>query len=131
MCIRDRKMGLTVKGKIDLKPIQDKQKADAARKKEGASADGDDDKPKHKKKKKKIVRPETPGKVEEQTEAEKKKAASKKPIGKKGKAREVDAAEVKDAIKRTIAAMGDYGPVSARSSLCFVRVEMYGPAIFA
>ena len=111
------KMGLTVKGKIDLKPIQDKQKADAARKKDGAAATEEgDDKPKHKKKKKKIVRPETPGKPEEVSEADKKKTI-KKPVGKKGKAREVDATEVKDAIKRTIAAMGDYGPVSARSSL--------------
>ncbi len=106
------KMGLTVRGKIDLQALKE-QHAKAERGKD--ATEKADEKPKHKKKKKKKIASGVPETTEESADSDRKKTAAKR--GKKGKTKDVDAGEVADAIKRTIAAMGDYGPVSARSQL--------------
>jgi translation initiation factor IF-2 len=124
------KMGLKVKGKIDLKaatpPTRGKKTKEAAGKagtgKPGAVAtiaESADDKPKHKKKRKKKVTTDKPASTEEtpDLEAARRKAALKKPGGKKGKTREVDVEEVQDAIKRTIASMAVVGHSTQRSAM--------------
>ncbi|MDH7515488.1 MAG: translation initiation factor IF-2 [Bacteroidota bacterium] len=109
------KMGLTVRGKIDLDALEAKRAKIERKKETGAvPAVEAEEKPKHKKKKKKKIVAGGVEPLEDTAEAEKKKAAKR---GKKGKVREVDAGEVDDAIRRTIAAMGDYGTVSARAQL--------------
>ncbi|MBI5646585.1 MAG: translation initiation factor IF-2 [Ignavibacteriae bacterium] len=110
------KMGLKVRGMIDLKALAE-TKARGEKSKDAAGKEGDDDKPKHKKKLKKKIVAGAPAPTEETTDADKKKVVAKKVVGKRGKAKEVDAEEVAGAIKRTIAAMGDYGASSARASV--------------
>jgi translation initiation factor IF-2 len=114
------KMGLKVKGKIELEPKRPKKVAKGKKTKDGDDAakpkdatkdtDKDGDRSHKKKKKKKIVavKTEQPG-----DKANGEAARGKKK--KKGSRREVDAAEVNEAIKRTIASMGDFGS-SGRSS---------------
>lgn len=102
------KMGLTVKGKIELEPKKVEQPAPAT------ASEGDTsivDKPKHKKKKKKRVEGE--GEPVEGEDSD----SSKKTVAKKGRTREVDALEVQSAIKRTIASMGDGGVGTQRAAL--------------
>lgn len=102
------KMGLTVKGKIELEPKKVEQPAPAA------ASEGDTsivDKPKHKKKKKKRVEGE--GEPVEGEDSD----SGKKTVAKKGRTREVDALEVQSAIKRTIASMGDGGVGTQRAAL--------------
>lgn len=110
------KMGLTVKGKIDLASIAKKRTEAGGT--AAATGAGDDASAKQKKKKKKRIvevrtvvpeeKPDTSG------DASKKKTVRK---GKKTRGREVDAGQVDLAIKRTIASMGDYGPGSQRSAM--------------
>ena len=106
------KMGLTVKGKIDLAGIAKKRSEEA---RPSAPADSSADAKHKKKKKKRIVEVRTVV-PEEKTDTD---ANKKKPVrkGKKTRGREVDAGQVDLAIKRTIASMGDYGPGSQRSAL--------------
>lgn len=102
------KMGLTVKGKIELEPKKVEQPTPAA------ASEGDTsivDKPKHKKKKKKRVEGE--GEPVEGEDSD----SGKKTVAKKGRTREVDALEVQSAIKRTIASMGDGGVGTQRAAL--------------
>jgi translation initiation factor IF-2 len=114
---RRTKVGLTIKGKIDLTPR--KPAPSKAAKQRGAAAAGpvtpavppDLDDLHRKKKKKKKVRDEAtpevkPGEVEDVERKKKKK--------KKLRHKEVDQAEVKDAIRRTFAAMDD-APVASRA----------------
>ena len=101
--------GLTVKGKIDLS-----QAIGPAEKAKRADGEDDSDKPKRKKKKKKkVARPGTAPLEELDADALKKKLFKR---GKKTKTREVDQAEVASAIKKTIASMSDFGPVTGRSA---------------
>ncbi|MBN1446855.1 MAG: translation initiation factor IF-2 [Bacteroidetes bacterium] len=100
--------GLTVKGKIDLEPPVVKKAA------EDQGEEGEGDRPRRKKKKKKkVTKTETaPDTLE--ADVLKKKLLKR---GKKGKTREVDQAEVDSAIKKTIASMADYGPVTGRAAM--------------
>jgi translation initiation factor IF-2 len=106
------KMGLKVKGKIEVLPAE--PGADSKRTEESDDAA----KAKHKKKKKKHVpgtepKTETPG---EKVDLEPLKKKLLKKAKKSPKARTVDDTEVADAIRRTIASMGEVGPVSNRAS---------------
>ncbi len=98
--------GLTVKGKIDLESTPDRQKGE-----QGEEAEGD--RPRRKKKKKKKVAKSDVAPDTLDAEVLKKKLFKR---GKKSKAREVDQAEVDSAIKKTIASMSDYGPVTGRAA---------------
>lgn len=106
---RRAKIGLTVKGKIDLTPRKKPAKAKPAAAEEAPAAaaetpgaeTGEEDH--HKKKKKKKVRgPETAEPVVEVDPLDRKKKKKKKLRHK-----EIDQAEVKDAIRRTFAAMDE------------------------
>ena len=97
--------GLTVKGKIDLESTPDRKKED--------QEEADGDRPRRKKKKKKKVAKSDVVPETLDAEALKKKLFKR---GKKGKTREVDQAEVDSAIKKTIASMADYGPVTGRAA---------------
>lgn len=106
-------VGLTIKGKMDLKPARPAAgrgaKAPAAQ--PGPAPVPETDEAHRKKKKKKKVREEVvEAKVGEGEEGEGKKKKKKKKLRHK----EVDQEEVKDAIKRTFAAMDD-APVSSRA----------------
>ncbi|MCB2204231.1 translation initiation factor IF-2 [bacterium] len=102
--------GLTVKGKIDLESTME---ADRKGGEEGAEGDDSGAPRRKKKKKKKVTR--TEGTAEPlDAEALKKKMFKR---SKKGKAREVDQAEVDSAIKKTIASMSDFGPVTGRAAM--------------
>ena len=112
---RRSKFGLTIKGKMDLRP----KKAAPSRPARGArpAVEGkaavpppvEDDLHKKKKKKKKVREDVVEAKVGETDEVDRKKKKKKKLRHK-----EVDQAEVKDAIRRTFAAMDDT-PVSTRA----------------
>ncbi|MBP1647804.1 MAG: infB [Bacteroidetes bacterium] len=111
---RRAKIGLTIKGKIDLRPKQAPPKpakpaAPAAGAATSAAADLDDAH-KRKKKKKKVKEDVPEVKVAEPEEGERKKKKKKKLRHK-----EVDQHEVQDAIRRTFAAMDDTA-VSVRAS---------------
>jgi translation initiation factor IF-2 len=102
------KVGLTIKGKMDLRPPKPPVKG-APPSPAGPPVLESDDAHKRKKKKKK-VREETPeAKVGEVDDLERKKKKKKKLRHK-----EIDQAEVNDAIRRTFAAMDD-APVSTRA----------------
>ncbi len=110
---RRAKIGLTIKGKIDLHPARPAAprggKAAPGRPAPAAPAQEADDLHRKKKKKRK-VKDETPeAKVGEGEEGDRKKKKKKKLRHK-----EVDQAEVSDAIRRTFAAMDDT-PVSSRA----------------
>ena len=111
---RRAKIGLTIKGKIDLRPKQAPPKpakptAPVAGAATSAAADLDDAH-KRKKKKKKVKEDVPEVKVAEPEEGERKKKKKKKLRHK-----EVDQHEVQDAIRRTFAAMDDTA-VSVRAS---------------
>lgn len=102
--------GLTVKGKIDLDATMAAEKAAGDEETEA----GEDGRPRRKKKKKKkVARGDQPAENID-AEALKKKMFKR---GKKGKTREVDQAEVDSAIKKTIASMSDFGPVTGRAAM--------------
>ncbi|PLX23183.1 MAG: translation initiation factor IF-2 [Ignavibacteria bacterium] len=104
--------GLTVKGKIDLEATM---AADGKGGKGEETETGEDGKPRRKKKKKKKVTKGGDQPAENiDAEALKKKMFKR---GKKGKGREVDQAEVDSAIKKTIASMSDFGPVTGRAAM--------------
>ena len=104
--------GLTVKGKIDLEATM---AADGKGGKGEETETGEDGKPRRKKKKKKKVNKGGDQPAENiDAEALKKKMFKR---GKKGKGREVDQAEVDSAIKKTIASMSDFGPVTGRAAM--------------
>ncbi len=109
---RRARVGLTIKGKIDLRPKQAPPKpAKAAASAPGAAATPAELDEHKRKKKKKKVKDETPEvKVGEPEEGERKKKKKKKLRHK-----EVDQHEVQDAIRRTFAAMDDTA-VSVRAS---------------
>ena len=97
--------GLTVKGKIDLESTPEGQKEDQ----EGAEGD----RPRRKKKKKKKVAKSDVAPDALDAEVLKKKLFKR---GKKSKSREVDQSQVDSAIKKTIASMSDFGPVTGRAA---------------
>ena len=105
---RRAKIGLTVKGKIDLTPRKKPAKAkpavaeEAPAAPETAGAETEDEAHKRKKKKKKVRGPETAEPVVEVDPLDRKKKKKKKLRHK-----EIDQAEVKDAIRRTFAAMDE------------------------
>ncbi len=108
---RTPKMGLKIKGKIDLEEVN---RANALH--EGVSTDADkqsatDDDPKKKKKKKKRIRTETVAVVPEETDELLRKSKKKKKL----KHREVDKEEVEEAIKRTLAEMEEVGATTQRA----------------
>jgi translation initiation factor IF-2 len=109
---RAPKPGLTIKGKIDL--TRKKAAAPTAEtgemKKEVPSVAATEELHKRKKKKKK-VRDEIPAKAVEADELERKKKKTKK-----SRQADIDQNEVKDAIRRTFAAMEDV-PAAARAQL--------------
>jgi translation initiation factor IF-2 len=111
---RRSRVGLTIKGKIDLRPKQappKPAKPAATASTSGTAAAGSDlDDHKRKKKKKKVKEDVPEVKVGEPEEGERKKKKKKKLRHK-----EVDQNEVKDAIRRTFAAMDDTA-VSVRAS---------------
>lgn len=108
---RKAKVGLTIKGKIDLAPKKGKQARPGA-KAQPAAAPTSEEEIHRKKKKKKKIRDEAPGvKVGEVDDLERKKKKKKKLRHK-----EIDQAEVNDAIRRTFAAMDD-APVTGRAIL--------------
>jgi len=105
---RRAKVGLTIKGKMDLKPA--KPPAKSAKVAQPTPPPVESDEAHKRKKKKKKVREEAPeAKVGEVDDLERKKKKKKKLRHK-----EIDQAEVKDAIRRTFAAMDD-APVSTRA----------------
>jgi translation initiation factor IF-2 len=110
MARRTPKMGLKIKGKIDLEEVN---RANAVH--EGAGPDSekqagtDEDAKKKKKKKKRILKDATPAPVEETDDLQRK---SKKK--KKLKHREVDKEEVEEAIKRTLAEIDEAGTATTQ-----------------
>ncbi len=135
------KMGLNIQGKIDLEKANQKARQSDPRNRDktargtgrekGAKDKNDSQQTTlpedsassllgKKKKKKRIIEPgkpatTTPEKLD--LETLRARAAASKKGRKPGKAREVDAEEVNDAIKRTIASMSDVGPASSRAQL--------------
>jgi translation initiation factor IF-2 len=110
---RRAKIGLTIKGKMDLrpKPAPPKPAKPASSAPGAAAASADLDDAHKRKKKKKKVKEETPEvKTGEPEEGERKRKKKKKLRHK-----EVDQHEVQDAIRRTFAAMDD-SAVSVRAS---------------
>jgi translation initiation factor IF-2 len=108
---RTPKMGLKIKGKIDLEEVN---RANALH--EGVSTDPDkqsatDDDHKKKKKKKKRIRTETVAVVPEEPDELLRKSKKKKKL----KHREVDKEEVEEAIKRTLAEMEEVGATTQRA----------------
>ncbi len=100
---RGPKMGLKIKGKVDLEEINRATAIlEGTQPAEPAHAETGEDLLKKKKKKKKRIKTETPAAVEETDELLRK--AKKK---KKLKFQEVDQEEVEEAIKRTLAEMDD------------------------
>jgi translation initiation factor IF-2 len=111
------KMGLTIKGKIDLDGVN---KANEALENPQGARDGATSEPekKKKKKKKRVVKEKAPPTQEEADELLRK---SKKK--KKLKHHEVDQEEVKEAIKRTLAEMDETAAMAARAALKRKRKE--------
>jgi translation initiation factor IF-2 len=119
---RTPKMGLKIKGKIDLEEVNRSNAVhEGATGEEAAATEAEsksEDLKKKKKKKKRIKSETAPPTVEEADELLRK---SKKK--KKLKYREVDQKEVKDAIKRTFAEMEDAGAVVQRATFKRKRKE--------
>lgn len=115
---RGPKMGLKIKGKIDLDEVK---KTTDAIEKPGGNKEATGAQPEKKKKKKKHrLRTETaPTAPSDETEETAKKAKKKK----KQKHHEVNQEEVKEAIKRTLAEMDDVSSVAARAALKKKRKE--------
>ncbi len=117
---RRAKVGLTVKGKIDLAGMRKPAKKKAAGPKVEVAEEGgepvgvlvepEEEAHKKKKKKKKVRGPETPEAAVEVDVLDRKKKKKKKLRHK-----EIDQAEVKDAIRRTFAAMED-APLVSRAT---------------
>jgi len=106
-----RKVGLTIKGKMDLRPT--KPPARAAKPGTGTAAPAAAESDEHKrKKKKKKVREDVPETKAVETDDLDRKKKKKKKIRHK----EIDQAEVTDAIRRTFAAMDDT-PATGRAVL--------------
>ncbi len=112
------KMGLTIKGKIDLAEVRR-----AAAIHEGAaptaSKDETADDLKKKKKKKKRIKTETVAAPKEESDELLRKAKKKRKL----KYREVDQEEVDEAIKRTLAEIDDAGVVTQRAAFKKKRKE--------
>jgi translation initiation factor IF-2 len=103
------KMGLTIKGKIDLKEVTRANAILEGTATEGSQRAGDEDAKKKKKKKKKIkTEPAAPVKEEDELL---RKAKKKRKL----KFREVDQEEVDEAIKRTLAEMDESGAAPTRA----------------
>ena len=111
------KMGLTIKGKIDLEAVDKANDAleNPVGTRESAAAEPEK---KKKKKKKRVVKEKAPPTQEEADELLRK--AKKK---KKLKHHEVDQEEVKEAIKRTLAEMDETAALAARAALKKKRKE--------
>ncbi len=124
MARRTPKMGLKIKGKIDLEEVNRSNaihEGGSGDEAEGDSASGDQksDDLKKKKKKKKRIKTETVAAPREETD----ELASKSKKKKKLKYKEVDQKEVKDAIKRTFAEMDDASAVVQRATFKRKRKE--------
>jgi translation initiation factor IF-2 len=116
---RTPKMGLKIKGKIDLTEVN---RANAVH--EGGTAgeaekETTDEDAKKKKKKKKRIRATAPTVVPEETDELARKSKKKKKL----KHQEVDKEEVEEAIKRTLAEMDEAGAVVARATFKRKRKE--------
>ncbi len=117
---RTPKMGLKIKGKIDLEEVNKSTALhDGAVAEENQQSPATEEEHKKKKKKKKRIRTETPAAVTEETDEGLWKSKKKKKL----KNREVDQQEVKDAIKRTFAEMEDAGAVVQRATFKRKRKE--------
>jgi len=106
-----RKVGLTIKGKMDLRPTKPPARATKPGTGTAAPAAAESDEHKRKKKKKK-VREDVPETKAVETDDLDRKKKKKKKIRHK----EIDQAEVTDAIRRTFAAMDDT-PATGRAVL--------------
>lgn len=115
---RTPKMGLKIKGKIDLEEVN---RTNAVH--EGGSGDQSEqalsDEAKKKKKKKKRIRTEAPAVVPEEPDELLRKSKKKKKL----KHREVDQLEVDEAIKRTLAEIDDTNVVVSRATFKRKRKE--------
>jgi len=111
------KMGLTIKGKIDLDEVNRATKAIEGG---AATSETSEDEQKKKKKKKKRIRTEVPSPAPTE-DADKLTRKSKKK--KKLKYREVDKEEVEEAIKRTLAEMDEGGAAVQRATFKKKRKE--------
>jgi translation initiation factor IF-2 len=115
---RTPKMGLKIKGKIDLDEVN---RSNAVH--EGGSGDQSDqalaEDAKKKKKKKKRIRTETPAVIPEEQDELLRKSKKKKKL----KHREVDQIEVDEAIKRTLAEIDDTAVVVSRATFKRKRKE--------
>jgi translation initiation factor IF-2 len=115
---RTPKMGLTIKGRIDLDEV--KKQVDQIERASSGTTDAEKEADaKKKKKKKKRVRTEAPAPKPEETDELVKKSKKKKKL----KSHEVDQAEVTEAIKRTLAEMDDATAVAQRAALKKKRKE--------
>jgi len=115
---RTPKMGLTIKGKIDLDEVN--RQVDQIERPSAPSAQSQSDaEAKKKKKKKKRVKTEAPPPKPEETDELLKKSKKKKKL----KHHEVDQEEVAEAIKRTLAEMDDTTAIAQRAALKRKRKE--------
>ncbi len=118
---RTPKMGLKIKGKIDLDEVNRSNAIHEAGGSGGETAGTTEDDQKKKKKKKKRIRPEAPAAPQSAEEVDKLSRKSKKK--KKLKYREVDKEEVEEAIKRTLAEIDEAGAVVQRATFKKKRKE--------
>lgn len=116
---RTPKMGLKIKGQIDLDEVNRAAAIHEGTSTEGQSSTSEEDL-KKKKKKKKRIKTEVPApKPVEETDELLRKSKKKKKL----KHREVDKEEVEEAIKRTLAEMDEVGAVTQRATFKKKRKE--------
>ena len=115
------KMGLKIKGKIDLDEVNRAAAVHegTAPQQEAEQAPAVDEEQKKKKKKKKRIRTDVPGETVEEADDLLRKAKKKKKL----KYREVDREDVEEAIKRTLAEMEEGGPIIQRAAFKKKRKE--------
>ncbi len=116
---RAPKMGLKIKGKIDLDEVNRTNAILEGGQAEGAEAAATEEEHKKKKKKKKRIRSEPTVPVVEEADELLRKSKKKKKL----KHREVDKEEVEEAIKRTLAEMDDATAVVQRATFKRKRKE--------
>ncbi len=117
---RTPKMGLKIKGKIDLEEVNRSNAVHEGLTEPAEGAAAKEDEQKKKKKKKKRIRTEVPSvPVVEETDELQRKSKKKKKL----KYREVDKVEVEEAIKRTLAEMDEGGAVVQRANFKKKRKE--------
>ncbi len=116
---RTPKMGLKIKGKIDLEEVQRTHAVLEGQAPAAQAAGSTAEEAKKKKKKKKRIRTAAPAPVTEEADALLRKSKKKKKL----KYREVDQEEVEEAIKRTLAEMDEAGAVVQRANFKRKRKE--------